>query len=853
MRKNRTVICTAIVSFQIGLGGVNAYAAVQDDDNADKTKDRRSSLVRTGAKTAPSGTVHQARRRAASLSSKEVPASSSETMIITGTHAFNRRARDSTAPISILTGAQLRQTGQMNVADAITRLDPSITMQAVGGDAGALTSSIRMRGLNPNEVLVLVDGKRRHTTANIYADNGPQQGGTPVDLNMIPANAIDHIEILRDGAAAMYGSDAIAGVVNIILKKTDHGLHVSAQTGANAYTGNGWNYQVNADGGLKFGDDGYVHISGSMYHTDHMYPRTVDFRSQPNRLGYAGYSFPSNSNKVISTPEETRENLSIKFGKTLFSGVKGYGLITYAHRHAETYENFRLPSVLPAVKPNGFTPIETMNENDFSGMLGLTGDNLLGFSWELSPTYGEDDDRVNNPNTVNIKLYKYTGYTPTTVTAQSYSMAQWTNDLGFRRRFNIGHVVPMTLAFGGQHRLEMYNLYAGEPASYLYGGTQAFGGIIPENAGKWDRDIWAGYLDGDFHPLKHWDLDFAGRFEHYTDTGNTENGKISTRYDFTKRIAIRGTISNGFRAPTLAEEHYSEVNIGPTNAGGLLASSSDAAKALGANHLKPERSTSAEAGILLEPVDRFHISVDVYQINIRDRIAGGGTVRGQAAHDAILQTGASIPPGVLLDNTTAYYFANVGSTRTQGIDISGDYLFRFENYGNLDLSASLNLNRTRMSHINTDQHGSPVLNAQNVSYLTTASPRSKIILNARWTFRNWDINLRETRYGLTSTLMTYEDQTPASSVCPLDGGSLRYSVHCFGQYNNTPVWLTDLEVGYHINSRLHVAVGANNIFNQRPRRLQDQFNYVGANIYDFRNSGIPITGGYYYGRVNVDL
>lgn len=399
MRKNRTVICTAIVSFQIGLGGMSAYATVQDDENADKTKDRRASLVRTGAKTAPSGTVHQARKRAASLSSKEVPASSSETMIITGTHAFNRRARDSTAPISILTDAQLGQTGQMNVADAITRLDPSITMQAVGGDAGALTSSIRMRGLNPNEVLVLVDGKRRHTTANIYADNGPQQGGTPVDLNMIPANAIDHIEILRDGAAAMYGSDAIAGVVNIILKKTDHGLHVSAQTGANAYAGNGWNYQVNADGGLKFGDDGYVHISGSMYHTDHMYPRTVDFRSQPNRLGYAGYSFPSDSNKVISTPEETRENLSIKFGKTLFSGVKGYGLITYAHRHAETYENFRLPSVLPAVKPNGFTPIETMNENDFSGMLGLTGDNLLGFSWDLSTTYGEDDDRVNNRNT----------------------------------------------------------------------------------------------------------------------------------------------------------------------------------------------------------------------------------------------------------------------------------------------------------------------------------------------------------------------------------------------------------------------------------------------------------------------
>ncbi len=239
MKRNRTVICTAIVSFQIGLGGMNAYAAVQDDENVDKAKDRRSSLVKPGSKATNAAAVRQARGRSVRSASSAVPASSAETMIITGTHAFNRRARDSTSPISIITGAQLRQTGQMNIADAITRLDPSITMQAVGGDAGALTSSIRMRGLNPNEVLVLVDGKRRHTTANIYADNGPQQGGTPVDLNMIPPSAIDHIEILRDGAAAMYGSDAIAGVVNIILKKTDHGLHISGQTGANAYAGNG--------------------------------------------------------------------------------------------------------------------------------------------------------------------------------------------------------------------------------------------------------------------------------------------------------------------------------------------------------------------------------------------------------------------------------------------------------------------------------------------------------------------------------------------------------------------------------------------------------------------------------------
>ena len=837
-------------------GGEQAYAQVAADASAPGVEKRHAATTARAPVATRGSSAHAALNAHADAHPAGVNASSdsAEAMIVTGTHAFNRRARDSTAPISIVSSAQLRRTGQMNLADAITRMDPSITMQAVGGDAGALTSSIRMRGLNPNEVLVLVDGKRRHTTANIYADTGPQQGATPVDLNMIPANAIDHIEILRDGAAAMYGSDAIAGVVNIILKKTDHGLNLSGQTGANAYNGDGWGYQFNADGGLKIGQDGYLHISGQMYHTDHMVPKSVDFRSQPGMLGYtAGVNFPSDSNKIISTPEETRENLSLEFGGTLAKGIKGYGLITYAHRHSESYENYRLPTVLPQLAPNGFSPLETMNENDFSAMLGLKGDNFFGFNWDLSTTYGEDMDQIYNKNTVNVNLYNATGYTPQTVRAESYTMAQWTNNADFRRRFKIADVVPMTLAFGAEHRLEMYHLQAGEPASYVQGGTQAFAGMIPQSAGTWDRDIWAGYVDGDFHILPKWDLDFAGRFEHYTDTGNTENGKVSTRYDFTRRVAIRGTISNGFRAPTLAEEHYSQVNVGPTSAAGLLASSSSAAQALGANRLKPERSTSAEAGILLEPVDGFHLSADVYQINIRDRIAGGGTVNGQEAHDAILATGATIAPGVLLDNTTAYYFANVGSTRTQGVDLSGDYTFHTHRYGNLALTAAINLNRTRMNHINTNALGLPDLNQQTASYLTNGSPRSKIILNAYWTYKNWDVNIRETRYGEVVSMMSYEDQTPGSSICAADGKALRYSVSCFSQFKNPPMWLTDIEIGYRVTPHLHVAVGANNVFNERPRKLPADLSYVGANMYDIRAATIPIMGGYYYGRVNMNF
>jgi len=839
MRLKSLLLATTIVT--VLHPAHQASAAVHKSTKA--TTPAKGTVKTTGKKTV----VRQA--AATSRRPHAVDSNSNEQMIVTGTHAFNRRARDSTSPISVLTAATLRRSGQMNLADAIVRTDPSITVNAMGSDAGALTSSIRMRGLNPNEVLVLVDGKRRHTTANIYADAGPQQGSTPVDLNMIPASAIDHIEILRDGAAAMYGSDAIAGVVNIILKKTPHGLNMTAQTGANAYNGDGWQYQLGADGGFGFLGDGYVHISGQVYHTDHMVPNTTDVRTVPGNSEYSGYNVPHNSNKILSTPEETRENLSIEFGKTLTEGVTGYGLITYAHRHSEAYENYRMPSVAPTLYPYGFSPLETIEENDYAATLGLKGDNFFGFSWDLSSTYGADEDDVGNKNTANPNLIAATGTSPTTVRAETYRLSQWTNNLDFRRQLKIADLVPVTVAFGGEHRLETYQIWPGEVGSYADGGTQGYAGLMPENAGKWSRDVWAAYLDGDFHPLKHWDLDFAGRFEHYTDVGNTENGKVSTRYDITKRIAVRATISNGFRAPTLPEENFSSLNVSPTGASGLLSTSGAAGKSLGAQHLKPERSTSAEGGIILEPVDGWHISADVYQINIRDRISGAGSVYGDSAISAIAMTGATLPTGITSADVSANYFANVGSTRTQGLDIQSDYLLHMHQYGNLDLTMALNLNRTRVSHINTNSQGNPYLNEQSIAYLTSTSPRSKIILNAYWTIGKWDVNVRQTRYGETTSMLTYQDQTPASLTCK--GQSLQYSNVCWGQFKNTPVWLTDLEVGYRLNHMWHFAVGANNIFNQRPRRLTKYLNYLGANAYDTDSSGIGIAGGYYYGRINA--
>ncbi|MFT8591917.1 MAG: TonB-dependent receptor [Acetobacter orientalis] len=819
-----------------------------------------------------------ARRKKAS---GPVMAGDAETInVTTGTHSTNRKARQSSSPVTVVSAATLRRSGMVNLADALTRTYASVNVVAMAGDSAALTSSIQMRGLGPNEVLVLIDGKRRHTTANIVADAGPQFGSTGADLNTIPANAIDHIEVLEDGAAAMYGSDAIAGVVNIITKKQDHGFHASAQTGANAYNGDGWQYQLNADGGLKLGNDGYMHISGQMYHTDHMVVGAQDHRLLgywPTNATTTGYyngvvsnaqNVPKDSNKILSTGEETRESLAIDFGKKVSENIDFYGLITYMHRHGETYQNYRTPNIAPTMYPGGFSPLETIEENDYAATLGLKGSNFFGFDWDLSTTYGADGAKIGNKNTANTGMLASTcstdsssvyysadgcGWSPTSTRAETYRMAQWTNNLDFRRNFNIGHVVPMTLAFGGEHRLETYQIIEGTPASYQLGGTQGYAGLGPNSAGNWSRDIWAAYVDGDFHPVKHWDLDFAGRFEHYTDVGNTQNGKISTRYDISPRIAVRATISTGFRAPTLAEQHYSAMNVDPNSASGLLPVNSAAAKLLGASALKPEQSVSESGGIVVEPVKGLHVEVDVYQINLRNRVVGGGTVKGQQAYDAITAMGYALPTNSInLNDVSAYYMTNGASTRTQGLDIKADYTFHMGNAGNLALSMALDLNRTRLHHNALGTDGQPLLNAQNVAYITTAYPRSKIILNAFYTWKNWDVNIRQTRYGETTSMLSYADWTDKTLTCP-SGGALAYSNSCFAQFKNTPRWLTDLEFGYRFNQHWHLAIGANNIFNIRPRRINQINNSRGAKIYDQYSLQVPITGGYYYGRLNVDF
>ena len=386
------------------------------------------------------------------------PAGQGETVIVTGTREPRRKARDSLSPVDVVTARDIADTGQTNLTQALVQLLPSVTTPAVGIFDGAPTDFVSLRGLNPNQTLVLVDGKRRHTSSFLFID-GFADGATPVDLDLIAPSLIDHVEVLRDGAAAQYGSDAIAGVVNIILKSSDHGGTASGEIGQTE-AGDGFQLQAGAEQSAHLGPNGFVDLGIDYRHQDHTVRNDDD-----DRTG-------TPVTKILGDPASTRYDLGLNAGLDLADGVQLYSTETYAYRFTDVNQVYRLPSRLPALYPGGFTPHQTTFENDFSSSLGLKGHDLLGWDWDLSATYGGDFLDDNLRNSANISLYDATGSTPTGIHLANFSSTLLTDDLDLRRSIRPGFWwSPVTVAGGIEQRFETYGTGAGSPASYLYGGS----------------------------------------------------------------------------------------------------------------------------------------------------------------------------------------------------------------------------------------------------------------------------------------------------------------------------------------------------------------------------------------------
>jgi iron complex outermembrane receptor protein len=765
-----------------------------------------------------------------------------ETLIVTGTRQTGTTARESATPIEVVGTDNLVSTGVPNLSQELTRLVPSFSSPTFGGDTANLTTAAVLRGLSPNHVLVLVNGKRRHSSSNIVADPGPNQGANPVDLDLIPASAIDHIEVLTDGAAAQYGSDAIAGVINIILKNSDHGGSVSATSGEYYgspfdevhNTGDGFTVDGSANAGAKLGEMGFLNLTAEYKHHDNSNITGPDLRGAAG--GVPADPFQS---RIEGDPESSLETLTFNTGYD-FGGLDLYSFGTYSHRHAKSWENYRtetkaagltLPDGTPLINPYpaGFEPAETLTEDDYSLTVGAKGQ-VLGWNLDLSSTYGADNEDIGNVGGLNIDLYSATGFSPHTFRTGNINDSEWTNNLDFTHPYDIGLAAPLTVAFGGEYRYETFELDAGDPASRYGAGSQANPGFSLTDAHNVYRDSVGAYVDFATKPLPDWQVDLAGRFEHFSDSGDTQDGKISTRYDIIPEFGVRATVSNGFRAPSLAQEYFSATNVGPGYASAQLPVNSVGAQLLGAVPLKPEVSNNYSVGFVAEPIPHLHVSADAYQINIHNRIVDTGQFTGDIVGQAIQDNGNVVEKG---DLVFAQYFTNALTTHTRGLELSIEYPQDYGDLGEVDYSITGNYNNT-VALVSAANANRFQLDASALGYLTTASPHTKIIANAFWTKDPWDVNLRGTYYGKSSTV-DLNTETGSYYANQID-----------------PAFIVDLEIGYTLD-QWHFSVGANNLFNTFPNKVNPIGEApVNAQIYN-TFSPYGYQGGYYYTRVTFNF
>jgi iron complex outermembrane receptor protein len=769
-----------------------------------------------------------------------------ETIIVTGTRQSGVTAEKSSTPIEVVGAENMASTGVPDLSQELTRLVPSFSTQQYGGDTAALTSQAQLRGLSPNDVLVLVNGKRRDASANITADPGPTQGSNAVDLNLIPAAAIDHIEVLTDGAAAQYGSDAIAGVINIILKSADHGGSVSGTAGQYYggavqdrevhKTGDGFQDDGSANVGMALGETGFLNVTAEYKHHDNSNVTGAD-----NRGAAGGVPADPYQSRIDGDPESTTYNLEYNAGVDV-NGVDFYSFGTYSYRHAKAFENYRtetkIPNGLPAgsdlpnIYPLGFEPAETLTENDYSFTGGVKGD-VFGWDFDLSSTYGVDHDDIGNVGGLNIQLYGATGDSlPHVFRTGNLNNSEWTDNLDLKHGYDIGLAAPLSVAVGGEFRYETYQLVAGDPASRFGAGSQANPGFSLTDQHQAWRYSEGVYVDFGTKIIPQWTVDAAGRYEHYNDFGDTQDGKFTTRYDIIPEFGLRGTISNGFRAPSLAQEYFSATNVGPGFASAQLPVNSPGAALLGAQPLKPEVSNNYSVGIVAEPLPHLRVSLDAYQIDIRNRIVDTGLFFGNSVLDAIQLNGNQVEPG---DNVSAQFYANALNTHTRGVEFSAAYPQDYGDFGEVNYSITANYNNTIavVSAARAAQYFADGSLPSATSYLTTGAPHEKIILDGFWTNDPWDINLRGTFYGRSSTI----DPNEATGAYLLD--------------KIAQAFIVDLEFGYTLDN-WHFAAGANNLLDHYPNRVNFNATSPHTEVYN-SNSPYGYNGGYYYTRVTYSF
>jgi iron complex outermembrane receptor protein len=816
-----------------------------------------------------------------------------EAVATLGTRGQARSVIDAPVPVDVLSAADIKATGRTETAQMIQAVAPSFNFPRTSiGDGTDHVRPATLRSLSPDQTLVLVNGKRRHNSALVNLNGFVGRGSAPVDLNAIPASMIDHIEILRDGAAAQYGSDAIAGVINIVLKqggggesRTTLGEDVTTYNRPDNLTPwpiqigerskhDGKVFQTSLDYGWTGSENNFLHVAGELHDRGNTNRTLEDPRVQ------YGVGDPRESNPALPTVDgrinHRQGDASAHDVQGMWNGGHALGsaqLYTFggaSRRTGEAAGFWRRPNddrTLRNLYPNGFLPFIRSDIVDGSGSLGVKG-LASGWNYDLGTVYGRNQFGFTIKNSANVSLGPSS---PTQFDAGKLRFQQSVTSFDIDRDFRNVLPFPVNVAGGAEFRYEKYTIVAGEFASWVNGGakvidvsgntttrpaspgSQVFPGFKgdsggkPNDAGSHSRNNTALYADLSSDLTKELLVDVAGRFENYSDFGSTTNGKLSARYQLPFGFSLRGAASTGFRAPSLAQEFFSST---ATNfIGGVpfdiktFPADTKEAGALGASPLKAEKSRNYGFGIAAEPVSSLSFTADYYYIEVSDKIVLSNNFTDTTARNILADIGVTGIGG-------GRYFTNAIDTKTHGYDVIANYGLSLSNTSVLRLTAAYNRTVTRVTHVDSlvgrlSKLQLTLFDRIEKARIEVGNPLNNLILSGNYSVGGLGVMARTQRYGQVTSV----GATPTNAFGPLD--------QTFG-----PKWVTDLSASYAIK-RYSVAVGADNIFDVYPDRNNSNGNIVStaenggtSNFGIFPYAGISpfgFNGRFVYTRVTVGL
>ena len=763
--------------------------------------------------------------------------------------------RHSTVNVQVVNAEEIVRTGQSNAMAALEQLIPSVSSPSFSGvGSNRFIRTMQLRNLSADHTLILVNGKRRHLTANFNANAGPNSGTEPADLSLIPLSAIDHIEVITEGASALYGQDAIAGAVNIVLKHNTSGGSLNF-VDSGYYKGDGVGVNGYGDYAFKLGKNGgYLDLAAQVsnqlptnrsgLYTGSMYFPLADGSVDP-RQTKAGRNY----NRLEGLGHTTMETVSANGAIPLTDHIRAYMTSTYGHRTVENQVTFRNPSnnnTVRAFYPNGFIPLMGMTENDFQVNGGVQG-TTAGWNWDSYVTYGRDYESYTTLNSDNPTFglaSKRNFYDGADIATQL--VAGFKTSHNFHPSFLSG---PLLLELGGEYRHDTFQLTAGEYQSWADGGVRVLDGpnagaratpgasghigASPDTASNTARDVFDGHVNLSFHILPKWEWTLGGHAVSYSNLVTTETGSIGTRYDFNKRWAIRANINTGYRPPTLGQENYFYTSTFPTYTFAQLPTTSAAAKALGGGNLKGEYSRSYSIGIDAHPVENFTLTANLYRIAINDRMANSTQFGGTSVENILNNLGLN---GIRY----VQYYTNPVDTVTNGGDVNASYAVDLHDFGHWLFSIGVNFADTEISHFNQTPSALVALNqtyfdgyARNT--LLHSAPKNRETLGITWNLKKWTVAFEEQRYGELTFIAN-------PSLASKDWTVVK------------PGFISNLTVGYDINPRWSVSIGAQNLFNKYPAQVSKtaQASSSGAFKYPYY-SAYGFMGGYYFARVELHL